>query len=146
MIDLMQHYMKEFWWVTMLSGAIVVAFIIFIPVVVLRLPVDYILSLEQQPGRGQKKRSFSRICSSIFRNFLGIILVLIGIALLVLPGEGIITIIIGLLLIDFPGKIKFKRWIVQQSIVIRAINWVRAKAGRPSLQVPLSQQPTNIAE
>ncbi len=146
MIDLMQQYMKEFWWIAMLSAAIVVAFIIFIPVVVLRLPVDYILSLEQQPGRGQKKRSFSRIYTSIFRNFLGIILVLIGIVLLVLPGEGIITIIIGLLLIDFPGKIKFKRWIVQQPIVIRAINWVRAKAGRPSLQAPLSQQPTNMAE
>lgn len=146
MIDLIQDYMQEFWWITILSATIVVGFLISIPVLVVRLPVDYIICLEQQPVRQQGKRTFSRIYLSLIRNVLGLILVLIGIALLVLPGEGIITIIIGLLLIDFPGKIKFKCWLVQQPVVIRSINWVRAKAGRPKLQTPLARQSTNITE
>ena len=146
MIDLIQDYIKDFWWVTALSALIVVAFLVFIPVLVLRLPVDYIISMEQQPDQGWQKRPLSRIAMGLIKNILGLVLVLIGLALLVLPGEGIITIIIGLLLIDFPGKIKFKRWIIQQPVVIISINWLRAKTGRPKLQVPSSRQPTDISE
>jgi hypothetical protein len=140
-MDLIRQYVTEFWWLTVLSVGLVVMFFVVIPVVVLRLPVDYMLSMEEQPPQGPKTRPFSRILLGLVKNLMGIVLVFIGIALLVLPGEGIITIILGLLLIDFPGKLKFKRWLIQQPVVITSINWLRIKAGRPKLQVPVTGQP-----
>ena len=40
----------------------------------------------------------------IGKNLLGVFFVLIGIAMLVLPGQGILTIIAGMMLLDFPGR------------------------------------------
>jgi hypothetical protein len=140
-MELIRQYMTEFWWVPVLSAGLVVMFFVAIPVLVLRLPADYILSMEELPRQGPKSRPISRILLGLAKNLIGIILIIIGIALLVLPGEGIITIIIGLLLIDFPGKLKFKRWLIQQPVVIRSINWLRAKANQPTFQLPLSSQP-----
>lgn len=146
MTDLIRHYLTEFWWVTALSVGLVVMFFVVIPVVILRLPADYILSLEQPPRQRSNKRPFSRLFMTLIKNVLGIILIFVGIALLVLPGEGIITIIIGVLLIDFPGKTRFKCWLVRQPVVIRSINWLRTRAGRPNLHVPQPRQAADCPE
>ena len=57
--------------------------------------------------------------------------------MLVLPGQGILTIIVGLVLMDFPGKYGAERWAVSRGPVLPAINWIRAKAGKPNLIVSL---------
>jgi hypothetical protein len=146
MTDLVRHYITEFWWVTALSVGLVVTFFVVIPMLILRLPVDYIISMEVQPRQGPRKRSFSRLLLGLVKNLIGIVLVFIGIALLVLPGEGILTIIIGLLLIDFPGKTRFKCWLMRQPVVIRSINWLRTRAGHPKMQVPLPGEAANYPE
>ncbi|MFC1620038.1 hypothetical protein ACFL45_08840 [Candidatus Neomarinimicrobiota bacterium] len=146
MTDLVRQYITEFWWVTALSVGLVVTFFVVIPMLILQLPVDYIVSMDEQPHQGPKKRSFSRLLLGLVKNLIGIVLVFIGIALLVLPGEGIITIIIGLLLIDFPGKFKFKCWLLKQPLVINSINWLRIKSGRPKLRVPLPGEAANCPE
>jgi hypothetical protein len=56
--------------------------------------------------------------------------------MLLLPGQGILTILIGLMLLDFPGKRRLERRLVQQPSVWRAINWMRAKAHQPALELP----------
>jgi len=55
--------------------------------------------------------------------------------MLLLPGQGLITILIGIMMLNFPGKLAMERRIVQQPTVLRAINWIRAKAARPVLQI-----------
>jgi hypothetical protein len=72
------------------------------------------------------------------KNLLGLVFVLAGVAMLVLPGQGILTILIGLMLMNFPGKRGLEQRLVQQPSVWRAINWIRSKAHQPALEMPTS--------
>ena len=71
----------------------------------------------------------------ITKNFFGILLLLSGILMLVLPGQGILTIITGLVFMDYPGKYKFERKLLRQKGVINSINWIRSRLSKPSLKV-----------
>lgn len=71
-----------------------------------------------------------------FKNLLGLIFIIAGLAMLLLSGQGFITILIGIMMLNFPGKFTLEQRIVQQPIVLRAINWIRAKTDQPELQVP----------
>ena len=71
----------------------------------------------------------------ITKNFLGILLLLSGILMLVLPGQGILTIITGLVFMDYPGKYKFERKLLRQKGVINSINWIRSRLSKPPLEV-----------
>ena len=71
----------------------------------------------------------------IIKNFFGILLLLSGILMLLLPGQGILTIITGLVFMDYPGKYKFERKLLRQKGVINSINWIRSRLSKPSLKV-----------
>ena len=64
------------------------------------------------------------------RNILGLVLILAGIVMLVLPGQGVLTIIVGLIIADFPQK---ERWL-QKAITLRSVqkglNLIRRKLGK----------------
>ena len=60
----------------------------------------------------------------------------VGIAMLVLPGQGLLTIVVGIVLLNFPGKYRLERWLATRSPVWRSLNWLRRRAGRPELQRP----------
>ena len=70
------------------------------------------------------------------KNVLGVVLLLAGILMMVLPGQGIITILVALSLLDFPGRRQLETRLVRQPKVRQAINWIRARAGRPPIQPP----------
>lgn len=76
-----------------------------------------------------------KLLALITKNFFGILLLLSGILMLVLPGQGILTIITGLVFIDYPGKYKFERKLLRQKGVINSINWIRSRLSKPSLKV-----------
>jgi putative transmembrane protein PGPGW len=69
----------------------------------------------------------------IVKNTIGIILIVAGIIMLALPGQGILTMLVGLVLIDFPGKYQAERWVVERKFILQSINWIRSKAGKPGL-------------
>ena len=71
----------------------------------------------------------------ITKNFFGVLLLLSGILMLILPGQGILTIITGLVFMDYPGKYKFERKLLRQKGVINSINWIRSRLSKPSLKV-----------
>lgn len=66
----------------------------------------------------------------LVKNLLGAFLVIAGLALLVLPGQGILTILVGLVLLDFPGKRRLELRLIRRPKVLSALNWVRRKLGR----------------
>jgi hypothetical protein len=66
---------------------------------------------------------------------IGCVLLLAGIAMLVLPGQGILTMLIGVSLMDIPGKRKLERRLIGRPAVLRTINKIRAKFGREPLVV-----------
>ena len=72
----------------------------------------------------------------IAKNIVGVVFIVAGIVMLVLPGQGILTIVLGLALINFPGKRKVIRRIFTQRRIFKAINGLRRKANKPPLEKP----------
>ena len=117
-----------------LSLVFFVASLIAIPALLVWLPVDFFD--ERRPRvRFQASPPIVRISFYIFKNLIGAVFLLAGIAMLVLPGQGVLTILIGLSMLDFPGKRKLERRIVERPAVLKAINSIRAKFGKPPLVV-----------
>ena len=69
------------------------------------------------------------------KNLLGTILLLGGLAMLVLPGQGLITMLIGVSLVDFPGKRALERKLVSRPMVLQTINRLRHRFYRPPLSL-----------
>ena len=72
----------------------------------------------------------------IVRDVLGVALIVVGIAMLVLPGQGVLTILVGLGLLDLPIKDRIIARILRQPKVHHAVDSLRRKAGKGSLIVP----------
>ncbi len=84
-----------------IAGASLVAFIatlIAVPWLIVRIPADYFAHRRRR--RPSRPRTAVRWASWAGKNLLGGLLVLAGLAMLVLPGQGLLTILLGLLLLD----------------------------------------------
>jgi hypothetical protein len=127
------------WWMGALSVVGFVGTLIALPILVARIPVDYFRRDRRHDSHHATRSAVPRVLGVLLKNLLGIVLILAGMAMLVLPGQGILTILIGLMLMSFPGKRTLERRLVQQPSVLRAINWMRAKAHQPALEVPESE-------
>lgn len=120
-----------------ISAVFFVASLIAIPILLVRLPVDY---FDEKRHRGwfRTNHVVLRVTVQVLKNVLGVVFLLAGIAMLVLPGQGVLTILIGISLVDFPGKIRLERRIVGRPAVLRAINSIREKFGKPPIAIPES--------
>ena len=125
-----------FWWIGILSMATFVGTLIMIPILVVHIPADYFNHEKQKTDHFYRRYSFIRILVLALKNLLGLIFIIAGLAMLLLPGQGFITILIGIMMLNFPGKFALQIRIVQQPTLLRAINWMRMKADRPALEVP----------
>jgi len=97
-----------------------------------RLPADYFArDDEQRPSMIENPRT--RTLFHVGKNALGVVLLLAGIAMLVLPGQGMLTILVALVLIEFPGKRRLQRKLVSRPRILRAMNALRRRAGREPL-------------
>ena len=109
--------------------------LIALPILVARLPADYFScpATSTPPWRGDHPARSTML--SIGRNLLGLILVIGGIGMLFLPGQGLLTLAIGLLMMDFPRKRAFQAWVLSWKPVQNGINWLRRKANRPEFEL-----------
>jgi hypothetical protein len=106
-----------------------------VPYFLARLPADYFSRRERSDlGIPEHPRPILRIALGVLRNLLGFLLILLGIAMLILPGQAVITILIGTFIMDFPGKRRFERWVLARRSVLRAVNGLRRRAGKPPLE------------
>ncbi len=135
MIDLIQNNPDLIKWVAIVSAFIFLGTLILVPYLIIRLPADYF----NQDERGKTALSTQnpplRFLLLILKNLAGYILILLGIVLIVLPGQGILTIIVGLILIDFPMKYRLERWLVGRKKVLSAMNWLRKRAHKRPLKL-----------
>jgi hypothetical protein len=72
----------------------------------------------------------------VLKNACGIVFLIAGIAMLILPGQGFLTVLIGVMLVNFPGKYRLERRFIRIRPVARSINWIRSRAGQPPLRMP----------
>ena len=116
--------------VGIISGASLVGSIFLCALVIAYLPYDYF----------RAKRRVSRIRQPVLwggliflKNLVAVILIIVGIILIPLPGQGILTVLIGLIISDIPGKRKLERRIIQSPTVLSALNHIRSRFNRPLL-------------
>ena len=139
--------MSEIWQWTADNGAFLgvlggvsllmfVGSLLLLPVLVSRIPADYFVEKKRHISRLHRLHPVFFALAVVAKNLLGIVLLVSGIAMLVLPGQGILTILVGLMLIDLPGKFAFERRMVSNRRVFMALNWLRARAGRGPLVHP----------
>ena len=107
-----------------------------IPWLVVRMPADYFVHPRRPILRFFGEHPALRLLGLCLKNLLGGLLIFAGLAMLFLPGQGILTILIGLSLLNFPGKRRLELRLVGQPRVMRGINWLRTRAGRPPLLLP----------
>ncbi len=107
-----------------------------VPIALSRLPEDYLLR-ENDPLRARFARAgaLGRL-ELAARNLAGLALLLLGLLLLVMPGQGLLTVLLGLALLDFPGKRGLERRLLARPGLRRAVDWIRRRRGRAPLKIP----------
>lgn len=131
----MDAHSAVLWWLAASSVVMFLGSLIAVPMVVVRIPEDYFAHARRPERVREQWPSPLRIVYALLKNALGVVLVLAGVAMLVLPGQGLITLFIGLTLMDFPGKYRLERAIVAYPAVHQSMNWLRARRGVPPLQL-----------
>jgi hypothetical protein len=123
-------------WLVGVSVFLLVGCLVLIPVLVARLRADYFVNPEPPTGSFRASHPLARILLRLLKNAAGLVLVVAGLLMLVLPGQGLLAIFMGITLLDFPGKRKFEHSIVRKRPVRAALDWIRTKAGKPPLLLP----------
>ena len=122
------------WPLFVLSIVSFVGSLIAIPLILIRLNPNYFDARHPQHWF-QDHHPVLRAIALGLKNLIGIVFILAGLAMLVLPGQGLLTLLIGISLTDFPGKRTLERKIVSQPKVLHAINALRQRFGRPPLSL-----------
>ena len=99
-----------------------------------QIPEDYFLSTKRKPSKWQEQKPILRLAVIFGKNIIGFSLIIGGLLMLVLPGQGLLTIVTGLLLVNYPGKYKLEKKLVAIPSIFRALNWIRVKASKPPLR------------
>jgi hypothetical protein len=120
------HELHQAFW---LAAAIVVTFLVglaVLRVLIVRLPSDWFV--REEPTRSRASR--------IARRIAGALLVLVGMALLVLPGPGMLIVAIGVALFDSPRKRQLLAKLLTRPAIGDALDRARARAKQPPFVRP----------
>jgi hypothetical protein len=118
----------------LLSVVSFIGSLITLPVILVRLPVNYFMETHPRVWLAEH-HPVLRGMALVLKNLLGLVLLLGGLAMLVLPGQGVLTILIGVSLVDFPRKRALERRIVGRPLVLQTINRIRRRFNQPPLRV-----------
>ena len=105
-----------------------------VSLIVVKLPADYFK--EDHPRNILPNHHPAiRYLVIIGKNLLGVLLVALGIVMSLpgVPGQGILTILLGVMLLDFPGKQSLEHKLVSRPQVLKSINKLRRRFGKPEL-------------
>lgn len=128
-------WLAEFWaaltWGRVLFGAgIFIASLIFnalvVGAIIVKIPANYFSSHYQQDFLPNSSWA-TRWGMTILKNLAGAALLILGIIMLVGPGQGILSILSGLIMLDIPGKRPLEARIIKRPSILAAANLLRAK-------------------
>jgi uncharacterized membrane protein SpoIIM required for sporulation len=131
-VDLWSRYQQEIWGLGVVSLVTLILSALLIPYLIVKLPANFYAEHHHR-RRILQSRPILRLVFLTIKNTLGAILLVAGILMLVLPGQGILTILAALALLDFPGKRKLELRIIHRPPLLKSINWLRLRAGREPL-------------
>ncbi|HVL69364.1 MAG TPA: PGPGW domain-containing protein [Vicinamibacterales bacterium] len=101
-------------------------------IVLVKLPAGYFVD-DPDGHSAPIAQSLLRRIGVVLKNVLGAVLVVLGLIMSVpaVPGPGIITIVLGVMLLDFAEKRRWARWVISRPPILRAVNGLRRKYGKP---------------
>lgn len=117
------------------SIAILVLGVVLGPWLLARIPADYFVREDHPP---ENDGSLGHKLLLALRAIAGALLIVLGIAMLVLPGQGVLTILAGLALLPFPGKRALELKLMRTRGVRKLVTAIRRKARKPPLQLEVS--------
>lgn len=119
-------------WMVLLSLASLALSALLLPRFIIRLPADYFTGKKRH--RPPARHPVVHWALMLLKNLLGFVLIVAGVLMLVLPGQGLLTLLIGLMLMNYPGKFALERWLVCLPRVLSLLNRWRIRHGcRPFL-------------
>jgi hypothetical protein len=124
------------WWLSAGSLALFLLTPLLMAWLITRLPPDYFTQQRRRPLGSWDDYPALRYAMLAAKCVLGAILLVIGVIMLVAPGQGLLMIVASLVLLEFPGKYRLEQWLVTRRHVWRSLNWLRRRAGKPELKSP----------
>jgi hypothetical protein len=118
------------------SAVMFVGSLVLIPILVIRMRADYFV--DDHGGRTSMAGAHPilRWAVLVLKNLLGFVLLMLGIAMLVGPGQGVLTILLSFSLLNFTGKRRLEIRLLRLPGLLPAINRVRQRAGRDPVVLP----------
>ncbi len=116
------------------SFVLILVSVTLLPLLLARIPDAYFQD-RRTATSGAPRHAIVRI----LRNALGGTLIVLGLAMLVLPGQGLLTMLAGLILTDVPGKYRIERWVITRPAVLRVVQRLRTKRGVAPLRLKPSE-------
>lgn len=121
-------------WLGVFSLMMFVGTLIAIPLIIVVLPDDILSREDEKVSR--LLLDFWYFPYWVLKNAFGVVFILAGVAMLVLPGQGLLTILIGLTLVTFPGKKKLILRLLGRRRVLKAVNALRHKFDKRPILMP----------
>jgi hypothetical protein len=121
------------WTLGVISLVTFCASLLIIPWLVVRIPVDYFAEKKRHFVSFRDHHPVLRIILLVLKNLAGVVFIILGVGMLVLPGQGLLTILLGIIFLNFPGKYRLERWFIRLRHVHRAVDWLRRRSGRKPL-------------
>jgi hypothetical protein len=118
--------------ITAIGVFMAIASTVAIPWLILRMPAEYFVSR----SKPKPDRSLLGWLIWVLRNTVAATLLIAGLMMLVLPGQGLLTILIALAVSSFSGKYRLERAIMRRQSVFRAANWIRERYHRSPIIHP----------
>jgi archaellum biogenesis protein FlaJ (TadC family) len=139
MLEWIQDHRTLLGWLGAASAVTFLLSLFIAPCLVMLIPADYFTHQKRHRQARQSRHPLIQIIQIILiiaKNLLGVLFVLAGLLMLVLPGQGLMTLLIGIMFLDFPGKYRLERCLVSYPPIFRSINWLRQRTGRAPLNTP----------
>lgn len=116
----------------LLSVFLFLVSLIIFPLIIIYLPHDYFIRSEP------RFRSLNplRMLLRILKNAFGCLLILAGVLMLFLPGQGLLCLLLGVSLLNFPGKRELEMRLLRFKRVRSTVAWVRQKTNRKPITLP----------
>ena len=127
-IDHVDEYKSVIFWLSLLSFLIFIFSLVSIKWLVALIPIDYFVY--KKNSKFKTKYPFTWLISMIIKNIIGYLLIVGGILMLVLPGQGLFTIFIGLMMSNYPGKYYIEKKIIAIPSILKTINWLRKQSNK----------------
>lgn len=131
-IDWIQTHEELLQGLALLSAVTFLFSLLVLPLIIIFMPANYFVASNELPP----SRTRWRLTLRILKNLLGAIVLISGVLMLFLPGQGILGILVGCSLLDLPGKRRVQLALLKNKNVRQSVHWIRRKANQQPIQIP----------